>query len=63
MGGSSTNDALKRAWSEVFSLKVMAFVNWEGQERNGVKKTALKDSNITKAVFGKFMNSLLFLIY
>lgn len=55
LGGASIRDALKRAWYRVFSIKVMASVNWEGKIKKGsLQKQGLKQSIVTKAVFGKF---------
>ncbi|KAI9554922.1 hypothetical protein GHT06_020202 [Daphnia sinensis] len=52
LGGASIRDALKRAWYRVFSIKVMASVNWEGKIKKGsLQKQGLKQSIVTKAVF------------
>lgn len=52
LGGASIRDALKRAWYRVFSIKVMASVNWEGKIKKGSpQKQGLKQSIVTKAVF------------
>lgn len=47
---SLIRDALKRALYRVFSIKVMASTNWEG---NVMQKQDLKQLIGTKAVFGK----------
>ncbi|KAK4017407.1 hypothetical protein OUZ56_032719 [Daphnia magna] len=52
LGGASIRDALKRAWYRVFSIKVMASVNWEGKiKKRSLQKQGLKESIVTKAVF------------
>ncbi|KAK4004256.1 hypothetical protein OUZ56_005998 [Daphnia magna] len=52
LGGASVRDALKRAWYSIFSIKVMANVNWEGKpKKRSQQKQGLQDSIITAAVF------------
>ncbi|KZS04727.1 Uncharacterized protein APZ42_032264 [Daphnia magna] len=52
LGGASVRDALKRAWYFIFSIKVMANVNWEGKpKKESQQKQGFKDSIITAAVF------------
>lgn len=53
LGGGSVSGALKRAWCRVFSIKVMAHVNWGGKPNTKFAKKGLKHSIITKVVFGK----------
>jgi hypothetical protein len=54
IGGGSIGSAVKRAWCRVFSTKVMAFVNWKGKATKKYQKQGLKNSIITKAVFGQY---------
>ncbi len=54
LGGGSITSAVKRAWYRVFSIKVMAFVNWKGVATKKHQKQGLKNSIIAKAVFGKY---------
>jgi hypothetical protein len=54
LGKSLIRDALKRAWYRVFSIKMMASVNWEGNIKKGsMQKQGLKQLICTKAVFGR----------
>lgn len=55
LGGGSITSAVKRAWNRVFSMKVMASVNWKGRVTKKHQKKGLKESIITKAVFGTCM--------
>lgn len=54
LGGGCHSSAVKRAWHRLFSIKVMAFVNWKGVATKKHQKQGLKGSIITKAVFGKY---------
>lgn len=58
--GDLLSDMVKRAWELVFSLKVRANANWYGKKN--FKKYCLKDSIITKAVFGKVVNCRVFIL-
>lgn len=55
LGGGSITSANNRAWFRVFSIQVMAFVNWKVVATKKHQKKGLKDSIITKAVFGKYI--------
>ncbi|KAK4006141.1 hypothetical protein OUZ56_011296 [Daphnia magna] len=51
LGGSCLADAIKRAYSLVFSFQVRSACNWGGKIRNGVKKLGIAKSPVTRAVF------------
>ncbi|KZS10002.1 Uncharacterized protein APZ42_025650 [Daphnia magna] len=51
LGGSCLADAIKRAYSLVFSFQGRSACNWGGKIRNGVKKLGIAKSPVTRAVF------------
>ncbi len=55
LGGGSITRAVKRAWNRAFSMMVMATVNWKGRVTKKRKKKGLKESIISKVVFGTCM--------
>ncbi|KAI9562476.1 hypothetical protein GHT06_009909 [Daphnia sinensis] len=57
LGGGSLSDAVKRAWSTYFSLKVKVSCNWRGKPRKRIQKHGLQKSLLTEAIFSNIMKS------